>query len=421
MTFDEACDVLEPALAGDLRPRIVADCLMTPSYRHALTRLRDGLRAHVLKLPAARLDLSGLVASFDARTRQDGFNVLHDWDGKAARLNDDTIVVDVLNHLIKERGGEPVNTTSLAILLDYYFFYLLALLSLRAWDDGRAEDHFDRLSALVGLLQGPTGSGQRFVDDGETLLIIATSHYEPKEHGYDLLLERVRTLDHPHQVHVALGHAATMGCHLRFGFEATYGRSMALMREDNVADYPWLCYGVATCMKEYARMVDAGEHGPARDRIVEAVMGGLSPDAAAFVNEPSGTTTAHDVDRLAFLERFERLKSTFLDEAEAHRPSSESYSPFSLFYNFSQNVLKGTVADALLWGEVWTVSMNDLFTAVPKGDPRAKAKETLARTLMGYARAAPDTIRGKLMPAIVYDPRAGRQMFQAAFKHLRGR
>jgi hypothetical protein len=25
------------------------------------------------------------------------------------------------------------------------------------------------------------------------------------------------------------------------------------------------------------------------------------------------------------------------------------------------------------------------------------------------------------MPAIVYDPRAGRQMFQAAFKHLRGR
>jgi hypothetical protein len=83
-------------------------------------------------------------------------------------------------------------------------------------------------------------------------------------------------------------------------------------------------------------------------------------------------------------------------------------------------VLKGTVADALLWGEAWTISMNDLFTAVPKGDPRAKAKETLAMTLMGYARAAPDTIRGKLMPAIVYDPRAGRQMFQAALKHLRG-
>ena len=32
----------------------------------------------------------------------------------------------------------------------------------------------------------------------------------------------------------------------------------------------------------------------------------------------------------------------------------------------------------------------------------------LAKTLVAYARSSPDKIRGRLMPVIVYDPRAGR-------------
>ena len=64
----------------------------------------------------------------------------------------------------------------------------------------------------------------------------------------------MKTLDRAHQINVALGHAASMGSHLRFGFEATYARDTVIMRDDNVTDYPWLCFSLATLMREYARM-----------------------------------------------------------------------------------------------------------------------------------------------------------------------
>ena len=72
-----------------------------------------------------------------------------------------------------------------------------------------------------------------------------------------MLLERVRTLEPARRTRVAVQHAAAMGCHLRFGFEATYARDTIRMRDDNVADYPWLCFAVAGAMEEYVRMTDA--------------------------------------------------------------------------------------------------------------------------------------------------------------------
>jgi hypothetical protein len=82
-------------------------------------------------------------------------------------------------------------------------------------------------------------------------------------------------------------------------------------------------------------------------------------------------------------------------------------------------VLKGVVIDALLWGEPWAISLNDLFTGLPDGDPKSPAKEKLASTLMNYARKRPDRIRGKAMPAIVYDPHAGSRVFAATMKEVR--
>jgi hypothetical protein len=38
---------------------------------------------------------------------------------------------------------------------------------------------------------------------------------------------------------------------------------------------------------------------------------------------------------------------------------------------------------------------------------------------MDYARRSPDRIRGRLTPAIVYDPATGRQLFGAAMRRLR--
>ena len=377
------------------------------------------MRSHVWKAGAGDINLARIAVRYDRQTRQDGFHALHDWDGIADSVNEDIIPVDVLNYLIDKRGAEPIDRTVVAILLDYYFLHLLSLLSLRIWDDGGADDRLDRLNRLLQSLQGPNGGGQRFVENAETLILVATSHFEIVERGYATLLDRVKTLNQPHRTNVALGHAASIGSHLRFGFEATYARDTVTMRNDNVADYPWLCFALRTVMSEYARMQDEGIQGTRRETIVEAMLNGLSPDARAFVGTPPASLSACKAERDEFRESFHRYRQDLLGEFEQHRPSDRAYSPLSFFFNFSHNVLKGTVIDALLRGGAWSLTFNDLLTAIPRGEPDGASKETLAKTLMGYARANPHTIRGRLMPVIVYDPRTGHEAFTSTMRKLR--
>jgi hypothetical protein len=417
--FDDACALVGATVTGAARQEIVAELMQSKDFRTALFRLRDSMRSHAWKAGTQTIALGKTIKTFDGRTRDEGFHALHDWDGKADTVNEDIIPVDVLHYLIDKRGAEPADRTALAILLDYYFVHLLALFSLRIWDDGDADAHLDRVGRLLAALQGPDGSGQPFVDNPETLLLIATSHFELHERGYGTLLTRARTLNAAHRTNIALGHAASIGSHLRFGFEATYARDTIVMRNDNAADYPWLCFALVTLMREYARMEAGRVSGPERDALVEAMLNGLTPDARAFVGEPPASLSSCDADRSEFRQLFERHREPLLTEFERCRPSDQRYSPLSFFFNFSHNILKGTVVDALLRSEPWEVSFNDLLTGFPRDQPIAQSKERLATTLMGYARSNPDTIGGRLMPVIVYDPQAGQQAFAVTMKKLR--
>lgn len=418
IAFEAACSLIEKALSGGLRHEIAAELSRSGDVRRNLLRLRDRMRSHDWTSAAQRLTLGTLIRDYDRRTREEGLHALHDWDGKADHVNEDSIVVDVLNFIVAQRGDDPADSTVPAILIDYYFLYALALLSLRIWDEGDADENLVRLNQLLDRLQGPEGSGQRFATDAETLILIATSHFELEERGYHLLLEKVRSLSHAHQTPIALGHAVAMGSHLRFGFEATYGRDTSVMRNDNVADYPWLCFSLATLMKEYARLRAQGIEGPQRDSVVEAVLNGLSADARAFVGDPPKSLSGCEADRAQFREMFLQYRAELLERFERYRSSDVAYSPLSLFFNFSHNVLKGTVVDALLRGRPWPLALNDLFTSAPRGR-EGDTQQVLAATLMTYARRAPDTIRGRLMPVIVYDPSAGRRAFTVTMQKLK--
>ena len=418
ITFDQACTAIENAIAGSIRQEILDAAPAPNDFRRSLIDLRACLRSHVFQTGADAIKLARMVTAFDTRTRADHFHVLHDWDGKAEAVNRDTIVVDVLNFVVDNHAGHSSRVV-LAILLDYYFFYLLALLSLRVWDDGRADENFSRLNRALETLQGPAGSGQKFVSNAETLMLVATSHYEPDQRGYDALLERARELGPPSKTNVALGHAQSMGCHLRFGFDATYGRDASYMRADNSADYPWLCFSLAVLMQEYARLDDAGIQGVERDTVVEALLNGLSADTGPLVGDPQAFLAPCEGDRSDFCGRFHEYRQTLVDAFERHRPSARAYSPLSFSFNFSQNVLKGLVVDALLWGEPWGLSLNDLLTGLPPGHPNGSAKQKLATSLMNYARKRPDRIRGRLMPAIVYDPQAGVRAFTETMRELK--
>ena len=59
------------------------------------------------------------------------------------------------------------------------------------------------------------------------------------------------------------------------------------------------------------------------------------------------------------------------------------------------------------------------LTGISRDDEQNEAKEALATRLMGYARANPHKIRGRLMPVIVYDPAAGRRAFCMTLRKLK--
>ena len=419
-SFREACDALEAALSQRTRSQIVDEVSKAKTFDRAVRHLRDGMRAHGFESGGAPLFSGRWVKAFDLTTRHDGFHALHDWDGKADRFNHDIISAEVANFV--ERMIRPPDhgraRAALAILLDYYFVHLLGLLALRAWDEGDPNANLDAVTRLLRRLQGPLGSGQTFARDAEGLIIIATSHFEPDVTAYDRLLVRVRRLDPNHRLNLAMTHAAVLGCHLRFGLEVTCAGSVRALRDDNVPDYPWLCEALATLLEAYAAAAARGDDAE-RARISEAILLGLTPDPDALLgSDPPESLLSCEERRARLRELFSAHRSDLFADFEAHRPSPTAYSPFSFTFNFPHNLVKGVVVDAAFRGTPWPLSLDDLVTAFPKTPELDLARRSLATTLMGYALASPDTIRGRPHPAIVCDPAAGLRAFEAIVQRL---
>ena len=182
-----------------------------------------------------------------------------------------------------------------------------------------------------------------------------------------------------------------MGSHLRFGFEATYGRDTVVMRDDNVADYPWLCFALMTVMQEYARARpptarDEDDTAPLRRRHPQRPVGGRArvrrPAALVAVAAARPTAASSARCSCSTATRWSRRSS-----ATGRRRTR--YSPLAFFFNFSHNVLKGMVVDALLRGRPWPLTFDDMLTALSRDEAEAALKQELAATLMGYARAQP--------------------------------
>ncbi len=367
------------------------------------------------------VNLDAFIKAYDAASRADGFHILHDWDGKADHVNPDTIPVDVLTFVLDRRASGPPDPNIIGVLLDYYFAYVLMLLSANLWSEGDPDANLHRLNELLGYLQSPDGSGQLFASDAETLLLIGTSHFEANDRAYDTLLEKTRALSRAHRLKVALGHAASLGSHLRFGWEVTYVKDFGLMRDDNGVDYRWLCFALSELMDEYARRHGEGVMDRAREVLVGAIANGLSADPGAFAGEgPHASMAPCAEEWTALRDRLRQYRWDLVEEFAPHRPTDRAYSPIALFFNFSHNVLKGTVVDALIWGEAWHVSFNDLLIGTPPGDRRSAARTKLATTLMAYARTHPDSIGGRLAPVIVYDPATARRAFTEMLRLVAG-
>lgn len=356
------------------------------------------MRAHRFPVASGAMALRRIVDSFDAKSRREGLHVVQPWDFQAYHFTKDIAPVMLADYCARLPKRAADDRSTLAILLDQYFLTVLSLLAVRAWDEGDPNDNLDRVSALVRTVQGPAGSGHRFVDDAESLLFLAVSYYHPNEDSYGLLLEKVRALDEQHRVRVAAPCAAMLGSHLRWGLRFMYKRDVGAMRDDNIVDYPWLLFAVDTL---------------ARAGATEAFLDGFSADPWAFTGEWPAALSG-DAAQHAGLRAWLRERGTSLtEEIASYQPSPKVYSPLAYACNFPLNASVAKVVIALEDDRTYP-SLNVLF-----GGGAGSGAGELAERLMKYSASDPGRLGAGGAPLIVYDPADGAHAFNAVVRTLR--
>ncbi|MCX5755961.1 MAG: hypothetical protein NTX19_07575 [Gemmatimonadetes bacterium] len=402
LIFADLLGSLARVLDGAARRSITAQLMAEGDSGDVLAALRRGMRAHTFATDASPVSLRRIVDTLDARTRKEGLHVLHGWDYRTHKRPDDIAPVLLLDYCTRLGVPEPRIRESVELLLDQYWTALLALIAVRAWDDGDPNANLDRISQLVRSVNGPDGSGNPVVDDAESLLMLAVAYYHPEEQAYDELLAKVWTLDAAHRLRVALPAAAILGSHLRWGLRFMYQKDVGRMRDDNIVDYPWVLFALSTLMHEYERMQASGEQTAARERVVEALFDGLSADPWAFTGKAPAFLSAHEAVHAELRSALGRQRDHLLEEFGRVAPTTKTYSPLGLGCNFLSNAAVATAAIALE-DEARYPSLNALFTRAPSGEPAPGPAERYARRLMQYA-AEPARLGAGGAPLIVYDP-----------------
>ncbi len=419
ITVLDACDALEAIFTADTRAEIIDELTRVGSLADALRRLRSAMAAHAFTTSAGALSLAKVVRRLDRLTRDDGFRVLHSWDHTTHRFTEDLVPVLMLDFFVRADRPEPNERLVLGILLDYYFLHLLALCAMRAWDEGDADTILERVTRMVGELQGPDGSGHHFVEDAETLLIYALSQFHPEEQAYDRLIAKVVTLNEARQVTFAKVSVAVLSAHLRWGFWLMYDRDVLRMRNDNVGDYPWLLNSVLTLLRSYARLLGAGGSTSERRDVVVGVLLGLAADPWAFRGRAPAALADYGAEYAEVRDLLQEHGSKLLEEFEAHRPSRDAYSPLALHFNFPHNVLVAIVTLALLEGKPRELPLNVLFVEELSGLSGEETQQDLALTLMAFSRGSAHRLGYQGAMLVAYDHFSGLRSFTMTTETIR--
>jgi hypothetical protein len=407
ITYADACDALEAALAGSARDQILDELESAGDFVSGCGVLRSAMRAHAFPLKAGPLELHRVVQSFDNRTRRSGLHVLQSWDYRAHQFSDEILPVLMLDRCSVLRVPSENRRAALSVLLDHYFTSVLGLMATSAWDEGDADENLDRVDHLLRMLHAPNPR-RRFVDDVETLLLVAISHYHPQESAYDELLMRVAGLAEPHRLRLAHACASTLGSHLRWGLHFMYRRDVGRMRDDNVVDYPWLVFSQVTLWRELRRMQQADVGGAERERIAEGFVNGLTADPWLWTGNTPGWLTLQRAEHAELRDEMFEHQDIVAAALEASRPPAGGYTPLGFDCNFLCNTAVAMVATALV-DPAPHPSLNALFTRHTHDGWTPADIEQQARRLNAYARAgSPDPA----VPAlIVYDPREAAHAF----------
>jgi hypothetical protein len=407
LSYASACETLHSVLGGDFRERFLDTLEPETDPDRACSLLRAAMRSHVL----GELHLNRIVQSFDQRTRRTGLHVLESWNYREHRFADEIIPVLMLDRCDLSAIAPEARRNALSVLLDFYFFTVLGLIIARAWDDGDPSANISQANGLLDLLHGPKGSGVRLVENAETLLLVAISHYHPEEEAYDTLNYHIEQLTDDHVLRLSLACAPALGSHLRWGLRFMYKRDVGQMRADNVVDYPWLVLSMHRLMRE---LESAGESAPWP--LVCAFLNGFTADPWFVAGKAPEWLYSHRKEHAEVRAFVHGHRERLLHLFEPHIPSSKTYSPLGFDNNFLCNTAVAMVATALGNPES-RFTLNALFTPRERNADASITAESYARSLMTYARANGGSPTGAAL--IMYDPYEAAHAFNVASTVLR--
>jgi hypothetical protein len=415
ITYANACEMLAHALSDGLRPRILDVLTAHDDFEESALALRAAMRSHTFATGGEPLRLQRIVQSFDTRARRAGLHVLESWDYVAHRFAAEITPVLMLDRCALDDVAAERRRGALAVLLDHYFMSILGLVIARAWDEGDPNENLDRATTLLRALQDCDGGNCRFVDDVETLLLTSVSHYHPDEHAYELLARRFDALTGARRRRMALACAAVLGGHLRWGLRFMYRRDVALMREDNVVDYPFVIYGLLNLLRDYEAGRASGADDLDHARTIEGTLNALSADPDFAVARTPRWLRTHRDEHGELREQLLDNRDALLTDFSAHQPPSRSYSPLGFDANFLCNTVVAMVATALSDAAPHP-SLNALFTRLPYDFASTDDAERQAQSLMRYAvgnRVSSEA------PLIVYDSCEAAHAFNVTSSVLR--
>lgn len=283
-------------------------------------------------------------------------------------------------------------------LFNLYLLRLLALMTLRLWDEGMdgVPARLTQLQSLLdALCQGSPDDQPRLVKDIRWLPAVAMSPTTDALSGYFEVAEKIAlSFNQDDLVEAQRAWVLTGAGHLRSQLRTLSVRrevpidDLALVlitRMSNALDVTLLMEGLVVLLAAYERALHSGEEQQRRI-LAAAICQGISPDPLLFLERldlllpytmieylfittddaGQGAYTHMGERHLRLLEEYKallpRVVQALLDDSVHSRPVEGQYSPYGALYGFSSNLVELIAFKSLQRDAMLHFSLEDVFT-----------------------------------------------------------
>ena len=289
-------------------------------------------------------------------------------------------------------------------LFNLYVIRCLALLSMRVWDDARADARSsnagDRLSQVQGVLDRlwtiKTADQPMLVRDARWLIPLAQSpatddlgaYFDVAQKTAEALSEEDRVEIHSAGVRMAAGHLRSQIRYysLKKSVALNDESLTSITRTSNALDFALLMQELVTLLEAYENACSIGD-GQKRLELADAICQGISPDPELFLNrvellgaysmiEHLFITTNGDGHAVytpmgqrqvrllqEYGERIGRVSNALVEDCPNFRPVAGAYSPYGVLYGFSNDLLEHMAFKTLQPDAVTQFTLEDVFVS----------------------------------------------------------